>query len=203
MPAVAPGMGPGVVAHVVASPDQPVDQPKIDQPKIGPPRAAQPEVGHPKVAEPEIDQPEAVPVAVAQATNDDGVWQPSLRTSTSQAGLQPVLAEPAQRRGFTLTYEPEKRFRFPRWASRALLVAGVLLLGGFSLTAFMLRLGVSDEEKAPKISPAPAPQPAPSAGTTTTVVTPDTGSAPLQAALPAPLQPPTTPQIRRIWPWAR
>jgi len=48
-----------------------------------------------------------------------------------------------------LTYEPAKRFRFPRWALRGFVVAGILFLAGISLTAFMLRLTVPDIGKAP------------------------------------------------------
>jgi hypothetical protein len=169
LPSPSPAIATSVVAHVVASPDQPeTDQPKIDQ----------------------FEARETVPVVLAQATTNDAVSRTPLRTSATVAALQPALTQPAQRRGFTLTYEPEKRFRFPRWASRALLVAGILLLGGFSLTAFMLRLGVSDEEKAPKVSPtpmqplAPIPQPAPSVGTTPSVVPTDIGSSPAPATLP-------------------
>lgn len=128
------------------------------------------------------DPPEIAPEVAVHATTEEAL-QPSLQTSTPEAAL-----EPAQRPGFTLTYEPEKRFRFPRWATRALLVAGILVLGGFSLTAFMLRLGVSEEEKAPKASSTPTPPPAPSALATPSVATRKSESAPAQAVLPAPLQ---------------
>jgi type II secretory pathway predicted ATPase ExeA len=58
------------------------------------------------------------------------------------------LVESSQEKlAFTLTYEPAKPFRLPRWASRAFLLTGILLLAGLSLTAFMMRLTVPVEEK--------------------------------------------------------
>jgi type II secretory pathway predicted ATPase ExeA len=85
------------------------------------------------------------------------------------APVQPVLS---------LTYEPARGFRLPRWALRASVVTGILFLAGISLTAFMLRLTEPPEgAKAvpaaalvsappPAVSPSPnvaPPQPAPTA----------------------------------------
>jgi type II secretory pathway predicted ATPase ExeA len=86
------------------------------------------------------------------------------------APVQPVLS---------LTYEPARSFRLPRWALRASVVTGILFLAGISLTAFMLRLTEPPEgAKAvparalvgapppPAVSPSPnvaPPQPAPTA----------------------------------------
>jgi type II secretory pathway predicted ATPase ExeA len=47
-----------------------------------------------------------------------------------------------------LTYQPGTPFRMPRWAFRALVLGGILLLAGISLTAFVLRLTEPDQEKA-------------------------------------------------------
>ncbi len=170
-PSLSPVM-PSVVAHAgqLEAELPAVDQPQVNQPEVGPS---------------ETGQPETAPVALAETPAED-VLQSPLETSTPEVALNSALAEPAQRSAFTLTYAPEKRFRFPRWASRALLVAGVLVLGGLSLTAFMLRLGVSEEEKTPKSSPSSTPQ-LPPATTTRTVVTPDTASNPAKAALPVAL----------------
>jgi hypothetical protein len=86
------------------------------------------------------------------------------------APVQPVLS---------LTYEPARSFRLPRWALRASVVTGILFLAGISLAAFMLRLTEPPEgAKAvparalvgapppPAVSPSPnvaPPQPAPTA----------------------------------------
>ena len=57
-----------------------------------------------------------------------------------------------------LTYEAPKRFRLPRWAFRALVLAGILLLAGIFLTAFVLRFTESGQSSASHVVPAPAPQ---------------------------------------------
>jgi len=173
-------LSPAIVASVVAH---------ADQLEVEPPEVDQPQVNQPELGQPETHPPETAPVALAETPAEDAL-QPCLQSSTPEVALPSAVAEPAQRSAFTLTYEPEKRFRFPRWASRALLVAGVLVLGGFSLTAFMLRLGVSEEEKTPKVSPSPQPLPRPVQPTRTTpsAVTPNTESEPAKAPLPAPLQ---------------
>jgi general secretion pathway protein A len=66
-------------------------------------------------------------------------------TEEENAPAQPVLS---------LTYEPARSFRLPRWAFRAFVVTGILFLAGISLTAFMLRL--TEPPEGPKPVPAPA-----------------------------------------------
>ena len=48
-----------------------------------------------------------------------------------------------------LTYQPVKLFRLPRWIARAVVLLGILLLAGVSLTAFMLRLAEPGQEMMP------------------------------------------------------
>ena len=50
--------------------------------------------------------------------------------------------------GVGLTYEEPKRFRLPRWAFRAMVLAGILLLAGIFLTAFVLRFTESGQSSA-------------------------------------------------------
>ena len=73
---------------------------------------------------------------------DSRVW---LRPDRSAHGhARPTLRkggrEIAPKGASALTYQPPRRFRMPNWASRALILSGILFLAGIFLTAFMLRL---------------------------------------------------------------
>jgi type II secretory pathway predicted ATPase ExeA len=56
-------------------------------------------------------------------------------------------AETAAEAGGALSYGTAKRSRLPRWAFRVLVLAGILLLAGIFLTAFVLRLTEPDQAK--------------------------------------------------------
>ncbi len=60
---------------------------------------------------------------------------------------QPESASGVQQPALHLTYEPAKKFRLPHWATRAIVILAILLLAGFSLTAFMLRRAEPDQGK--------------------------------------------------------
>ena len=71
----------------------------------------------------------------------------------------------AAQSGTGLTYEAPRKFRLPRWAFRAMVLAGILLLAGIFLTAFVLRFTESGQSSAsravttgapPSSTPAPA-----------------------------------------------
>jgi general secretion pathway protein A len=83
------------------------------------------------------------------------------------APVQPILS---------LTYEPDRSFRLPRWALRAAVVTGILFLAGISLTAFMLRLTEPPEGPKPALAPALVSAPPPPA------VSPSPNVAPPQPA---------------------
>jgi len=70
--------------------------------------------------------------------------QPNPSAPSSTPSMAPAAAEnkgptAAPESGVGLTYEEPKRFRLPRWAFRAMVLAGILLLAGIFLTAFVLR----------------------------------------------------------------
>lgn len=59
----------------------------------------------------------------------------------------------APRPALSLTYAPARRLRLPRWALRAFVPTGLVLLAGISLTAFMLRRA---EPETGNVAPVPA-----------------------------------------------
>lgn len=82
-------------------------------------------------------------IAVAEA-------QPTDPAAGAVAASKPAVEAPmkaVREAGATLTYKSATRF-LPRWAFRALLVGGILLLAGISLTAFVLRLTEPEQTRA-------------------------------------------------------
>jgi len=91
-----------------------------------------PFAGHKKVQETQQAPVVTIPVLASDPAPREEKQQESSPTAAS---------------GFLLTYEPARQFRLPRWAARMFLLTGILLLGGISLTAFMLRLTEPTVEK--------------------------------------------------------
>jgi hypothetical protein len=102
------------------------------------PAAEMPAAGAPAV-EMRAEETCALEMRAEEGSAEEAVVEKALEENV-ELREQPVLR---------LTYEPAKRFRFPRWALRGFVVAGILFLAGISLTAFMLRLTVPDIGKAP------------------------------------------------------
>jgi type II secretory pathway predicted ATPase ExeA len=84
---------------------------------------------------------ETKPVASAAAVA--AFLKPAVAVKTSDEATE----KGASKTSVAPTYQAGKRFRMPRWAFRALLFTGILLLAGIFLTAFVLRLTEPDQEK--------------------------------------------------------
>jgi type II secretory pathway predicted ATPase ExeA len=84
--------------------------------------------------------------AAAGATAGPGSV-PATSRSAIPAKPSEKTEEKAPQDSSALTYQPSRRFRMPKWASRALILSGILLLAGVSLTAFVLRLTEADPGK--------------------------------------------------------
>lgn len=95
---------------------------------------------------------------------------PANRTAAPKSNL------PAQEGSGTLTYQAPKRFRLPRWASRGMVLAGILVLAGIFLTAFVLRFTDSGRSSAaravPQSSTLPSAEAAPSSTSPSSVASP-------------------------------
>jgi len=86
--------------------------------------------------------------AAAGATAGSGSGQTAPHTAMPAQPSEKVEETIALKGASALTYQPPRRFRMPKWASRALILSGILFLAGVSLTAFMLRLTEADQDKA-------------------------------------------------------
>ncbi|HWF37423.1 MAG TPA: AAA family ATPase [Candidatus Acidoferrales bacterium] len=83
--------------------------------------------------------------------------------SVAEAPVETAMRSAATQSGSGLTYEAPKKLRLPRWAHRAMVLAGILLLAGIFLTAFVLRFTESGQSSASRVVPAAAQ---PSSGST-------------------------------------
>lgn len=89
-------------------------------------------------------------MAAEDPRSESSAVAPVAGTKAQPKAPERQLQQPVLR----LTYEPVKSFRLPRWITRAVVLLGILLLAGVSLTAFMLRLaepGQGMQEHAPLV----------------------------------------------------
>ncbi len=88
------------------------------------------------------------PAAVQRVPEKSNAKESARVLHTSHAAAVPAQkAEAEPEAGGALTYATAKRSRLPRWAFRVLVLAGILLLAGIFLTAFVLRLTEPDQLK--------------------------------------------------------
>jgi len=105
-----------------------------------------------------VSQPPLAPVPASPKPNATEPNPPAASSAPlaaeAPAGTK-VLVSASQPSG-GLTYEPPRRSRLPRWAFRAMVLVGILLLAGIFLTAFVLRFTESGQSSASRAVTAPA-----------------------------------------------
>ncbi len=121
------------------------------------------------ISHPALAPASATPkLSAAQAKSPAASSSPSIAEPPAETK---ALAASAQSAG-GLTYEAPKRFRLPRWAFRAMVLAGILLLAGIFLTAFVLRFTDSGQSSASRAVTTPA-QPSSEAAPASTPAQPE------------------------------